>query len=201
MEIVNFFKILYNKYYYRPLLKRKLKSVGKNFKLGYSSELINPETFEIGDNFFCGPYSYFVTGKHHPVKIGNHVMFGPFCKIIGGNHDAAFNENHMYFDFREDPLRSKIEIEDGAWIGAETLILSKTIICEGVIIGAKSLVNSYIPPYVIAVGNPAKKFIKRFQNPNDLKILLQNIKSKYTFEEINEIYKKYNLSYLTDSSN
>lgn len=196
MEIANFFKFIYNKTYYRPFLKRRLKLVGVNFKFGYSSELINPHLFEIGSNFFCGPYTYFVTGKNHPVTIGNYVMFGPFCKIIGGNHDSAFNENHMFFDFREDPLRSKIVIEDGAWIGAETLILSKTFISEGAIVGAKSLVNNYIPPYVIAVGNPAKKFKKRFESPKDLKILLQNIKSKYTFDEINDIYEKYNLSYI-----
>jgi acetyltransferase-like isoleucine patch superfamily enzyme len=187
--------LIFNKFIYRNIIKRKLKKVGSNFRFGYSSELLNPQFFEIGNNFFTGPYTYFVTNRNHLVTIGNDVMFGPFCKIIGGSHDSKFTKNHMMYNHDIEHAKSEIILENGVWVGSETTILSKAFIGEGAIVGAKSLVNNYIPPYCIAVGNPAKKIIKRFDNKKDLIELLKNVKSKYSFEEINSIYNKFNISY------
>lgn len=181
--------ILSNKLIYRNIISKKLNKVGNNFKLGYSSEVVNPEYFSIGDNFFTGPKAFFSTNKN------NHVMFGPDCKIIGGNHDIEFNKDHMYFNKNIDHMNSTIEIEDGVWIASNVILLNNTHLGEGSVIGAMSLVNSYIPPYSIAVGIPAKKISKRFKNSEDLKELLRNVNSKYTFDEINSIYKKYNIEY------
>lgn len=189
------FAILYNRYIYRYFTKRKLNESGNNFRLGYSSELLNPQHFSIGDNFFTGPYCYFVTNKNNPIQIGNHVMFGPSCKIIGGDHNIHYNKNHMYFNQEIDHMHSKIVIEDGVWIGADTILLSGAHIGEGAVIGAMSLVRSSVPPYCIAVGIPAKKFRRRFDSPEDLIVMLQNIQSSYSFDDINAIYKGYNLEY------
>lgn len=187
--------VLYNKFVYRPLIKKKLGKVGKNFRLGYSSELLTPEFFSIGDNYYSGPYGYFGTNKNNPVVIGNHVMLGPFCKIIGGNHDYKFTKNHMCYNQNIDHMNTTIIIEDGVWIGSGTVILSNSKICEGSVIGAMSLVVNYIPPYCIAVGNPAKKIRKRFNESNQLKELISNVKSKYSFQEINDIYKTFAIDY------
>lgn len=189
------FQILYNKFFYRPNIKGKLAKVGANFRISYSSELFNPQYFSIGDNFFAGPYGYFGTNRNNFVTIGNHVMLGPFCKIIGGNHDYRYTENHMYFNQNIDHMKSEIIIEDGVWIGANSIILSNSKISEGAVIGAMSLVVNYIPPYCIALGIPAKKFIKRFDKKEDLIKLLKNTNSKYSIEEVDEIYNIYNLSY------
>jgi len=190
-----FFAITFNKFIYRNIIKARLKQVGCNFKLGYSSELINPKYFSIGDNFYSGPYGYFVTNKNNPVEIGNAVMFGPGCKILGGNHDTLYKDNHMYFNKNIDHLQSYIIIEDGVWIGANTILLSGTKISEGTIIGAMSLVNNYIPPYTLAVGIPARKLKKRFEKRTDLIECLSNVKSKYLFDEINETYKLFGIEY------
>lgn len=189
------FQILYNKLIYRPIIKKKVNKCGYNFKLGYLSEIINPQYFTFGNNFYAGPRSYFVTNKNNPVYIGNAVMFGPDCKIIGGNHDVRFTKNHMFFNKNIDHLKSFIQIEDGVWIGTNSVILSGANIKEGAVIGAMSLVNSEIPPYTVAVGIPAKKIKKRFEKIKDLEALLLNTNSKYSIPEINDIYKKYNIQY------
>ena len=192
---MKYFNLLINKYINRIVLRFRLKECGNNFRLGYSSELLNPQFFSIANDFFTGPYCYFVTNKNNLVKIGNYVMFGPSCKILGGNHDYSFKKNHMYFNDEIDHMHSSIIIEDGAWIGSNTVILSNANIGEGSVIGAMSLVNSFIPPYCIAVGIPAKKFTKRFKDKSELIETLQNVNSKLTFEDINKIYKGYNLEY------
>jgi maltose O-acetyltransferase len=161
-------QILYNKFIYRPFIKKKLKKCGGNFKLAYSSEIRNPQYFSIGYDFYAGPRSFFVTNENNPVKIGNAVMFGPDCKIIGGNHDSSFINNHMYYNKKIDHLKGKIEIEDGAWIGANTVLLTNAHIGEGAIVGAMSLVNKTVPPYCIAVGIPAIPVKRRFDDNADL---------------------------------
>lgn len=116
-------------------------------------------------------------------------MFGPGCMVIGGNHDCSFTGGHMISNAREDHMRSKITIEDGVWVGARTVILSSAYIGEGSVVGAMSLVNNYIPPYCIAVGAPAKRITRRFKDNDDLIILLRNVDSRYSIEEILSIYK------------
>lgn len=137
----------------------------------------------------------FGINKNNPVTIGNNVMFGPRCMIIGRNHDYTFKENHMIFNKQIDHMVSKIIIEDGVWVGANSVIVSSAYISEGAVIGAISLVNSYIPSYCVAVGIPAKKFKRRFANPDDLKELLANVNSKYSLQSLNDIYCKYKFNY------
>lgn len=185
------FKIL-NKFINRPLLKWQLRKCGENFKIGYRSELRNGNFFSIGDNFFSGPYGYFVTNKFIPVEIGSHVMFGPFCRILGGDHDLEFEENHIRFAPEKKVLNSRIVIEDGVWIGAGTTILSKSFIAEGAIVSSGAIVNSYIPPYCVAYGIPAKKFKRRFNN-EQLMNVLTNVRSSYSLSQILRLYEKHNI--------
>jgi len=184
------FPAICNKFFYRPYIKSKLKKCGVNFKISYSSEILNPQYFEIGYNFYAGPRSYFVTNKNNPVVIGNAVMFGPDCKIIGGNHNTSFMNNHMYYNKNIDHSKSEIVIEDGSWIGANAVLLSNAHIGEGAIIGAMSLVNKKIPPYCIAVGVPSIPIKRRFYDNNNLKAVLRNTDSKYSLKKVLNEYSK-----------
>ena len=186
-------KIL-NKFIYRPLLKRKLKKVGDNFRLGYFSEILNPQYFEFGHSFYCGPFSFFGTNKNNPVKIGNYVMFGPRCIIQGGNHDATY-EGFMYNNQSIDHMVGEICIENGVWIGADTTIISGAKIGEGAIIGAKSLVNKKIPPFVIAGGVPVKVIKQRFSTKQQLINTLKNTNSIYSIDIIIELHNELGFSY------
>ena len=58
-------------------------------------------------------------------------------------------------------LSKGISIEDGVWIGNNVLIMPGVKIGKKAIIGAGSVVTRDVPPYTIAVGNPAR-VIKQF---------------------------------------
>ncbi|SHI94556.1 acyltransferase [Aquimarina spongiae] len=190
--ILQFIHRCYNIFIYRPYLKWKLNFCGKNFKFGYASELRNPQFFRIGDNFYSGPYGYFVTNKYIPVEIGNHIMFGPFCKIFGGDHDLEYTDNHIRFAPEKAVVDKKIVLEDGVWVGANTTMLTNAYICEGAVVSSGAIVNHYIPPYCIAYGIPAKKYKRRFTT-EDLQEVLTNVGSKYTVDQILGIYKEYGI--------
>ena len=184
---------IYNKFIYRSYIRKKLKSSGQKFRLGFHSEIHNPKFISIGENFYSGPHTYMGTNKANPIIIGNDVMFGAECMIIGGNHDTKYIKNHMIHNQEISSEGKPIIIENGVWIGTRSMIISGSKIGEGAVVGAMSLVNSQIPPYCIAVGIPVKVVKPRFDKREELQQLLSNVNSKFTIEDINSIYKRYSL--------
>nr|WP_308437560.1 hypothetical protein [Acinetobacter seifertii] len=49
-----------------------------------------------------------------------------------------------------------VKIQDNVWLGEFVSVLPGVTIGEGTIVGANSVVTKSLPPYVIAVGSPAK---------------------------------------------
>jgi acetyltransferase-like isoleucine patch superfamily enzyme len=49
-----------------------------------------------------------------------------------------------------------IRIGNAVWIGFDAVVLPGVTIGDGSIIGARSVVTEDVPPYCIAVGNPAR---------------------------------------------
>ena len=56
----------------------------------------------------------------------------------------------------EDNEYKDIIVEEDVWIGINVTLLAGAHIGRGAIIGACSVVTKEIPPYAVAVGNPAK---------------------------------------------
>lgn len=108
----------------------------------------------IGDNTFIG-INNVVIG---PVKIGNAVIFAQNIVMSGLNHGYE----DVQTPIRYQPVTtSQINIEDDCWIGANVVITAGVTIGKHSIIAAGAVVTKDIPPYSIAVGNPAR-IIKQY---------------------------------------
>lgn len=105
----------------------------------------------------------------------NPVMIGNFCSIAGYVNIQEYNHNfehcstyfvkkHVMGGKMRDEVISKggVFIGNDVWIGTQTVILSGAKISDGAVIGANSTVAGIIPPYAIAVGNPARVIKYRF---------------------------------------
>lgn len=94
------------------------------------------------------------------ITIGDNCLIGPNCDIR--------SDDHIFEDI-EVPIKNQgniggnIVIEEDCWLGAHVVVTRKGYIGKGSIIGANSVVNSYIPPHSIAVGAPAKVIKKRIK--------------------------------------
>lgn len=109
-------------------------------------KVLRPENVEIGDDCHIN-YGVFILG-HHKVKIGNRVTLSVRSMIIDAGLDlSSINRAH---------INSYVIIDDDAWIGAGAIILPGVTIGKRAIIGAGSVVTRNVPPYCIAVGNPAR---------------------------------------------
>lgn len=62
-----------------------------------------------------------------------------------------------------------VRICRGAWIGNCTHIMKGVTIGEGAVIGCNSVVMSDIPPFALALGNPAKIFMRGYGKPSTAK--------------------------------
>jgi acetyltransferase-like isoleucine patch superfamily enzyme len=58
--------------------------------------------------------------------------------------------------FEGDSRAKRICVERNVWVGFDSCILPGVTIGEGSVIGARSVVTEDVPPYSVAVGNPAR---------------------------------------------
>lgn len=94
------------------------------------------------------------------ITIGNHVKLGGGTKI----YDTDFHWLDLEKRLNEDGGVSKpVTIEDGAFVGAHSIILKGVTIGKASIIGAGSVVTKSVPAGEIWGGNPAK-FIRSITN-------------------------------------
>lgn len=95
-----------------------------------------------------------------PVLIGNDVMLAQNVVLSGLNHGY---ENTELPPSRQDVSLGLIRIEDGVWIGANSVVTAGVTIGNHSVIGAGSIVIRDIPPFSVAVGNPAR-VVKAFNS-------------------------------------
>lgn len=87
------------------------------------------------------------------ITIGEHATVSQYCYLCAATHD---------YEHVEMPLISApIKIGTQAWVTACVFIGPGVEIGEGAVVGATSTVVKNIPPWSVAVGNPAKVIKKR----------------------------------------
>ena len=104
--------------------------------------------------------------------IGNYCAVGGRLVVRSSNHFINFA--NMQNDFQKNFLFSKTKVAGkherdtvighACWLGDSVIVLPDVHIGDGAIIGAGSIVTKDIPPFSIAVGNPAKVIKSRFSN-------------------------------------
>lgn len=112
-------------------------------------------TIEIGNDVNIGEYNHITASNK--IVIGDGVLTGRWVTISDNNH-GSFTLNQLQQRPLKRPVVSKGDVVIGrnVWIGDKATILSGVHIGEGSIIGANSVVTKNVPPYSLAVGNPAK---------------------------------------------
>lgn len=105
----------------------------------------------IKNDTFIGPYCCFYC--HGGIEIGKNTLIAMHTCIVSSNHTIPNRESLI----RNQPdIKLPTKIGNDVWIGANCTILGGVTIGDGAVIGAGSVVTKDIPPYAIAIGNPAR---------------------------------------------
>ncbi len=126
--------------------------IGKNSEIHEFSILHTYGGFiEIGDDCSINPFC--VIYGHGGLKIGNKVRIAAQTIIIPANHSFDNIDTPIMYQAEK---RKGIVIGNDVWLGANVKILDGVKIGDGSVVGSGSVVTKSIPPYSVAVGNPAK---------------------------------------------
>lgn len=137
--------------------------INKNIKLGENVTIYPDVMFfgdgliEIGNNVAIGNGAIIYSSANGGVHIGDNTLIAAQTYIIDCDHGI---EKNMLIRQQQNSVE-KVVIGQDVWLGANTTILKGSVIQDGAVIGAKSLVKGNIDSYAIAVGIPAKEIKKR----------------------------------------
>jgi acetyltransferase-like isoleucine patch superfamily enzyme len=147
----------------------------------YTKQLVDHPQIEVGEYTYGAPKIMWLHDKNTKVTIGK------FCSIAsdvvmyaGGNHRVDFISTYPFASLPSDwpgaqgetPVsKGNIHIGNDVWLGIGARILSGVTIGHGAVIGAHALVAKDVPPYGIAVGNPARVTKKRFDDKTIQRLL------------------------------
>lgn len=151
--------------------KQILLTNRKSIRLGLSVLLMPNSRIELITNyagetfkpaFIIGNYSQIHQNCHitcaEKIEIGNNVVVVSNVTIT----DIIHPHEDVTIPINKARIKTfPVKIEDEVYIYNNSIILPGVSIGKHSIIGANSVVNKNIPPYSIAVGNPAK-VIKQF---------------------------------------
>ncbi|WP_427875236.1 acetyltransferase [Flavobacterium sp. MMS24-S5] len=146
----------------------KYIKVSKGFTTGVGCRLeaypMNREqTMFFGENVQMNDYVHITAMKS--VIIGSNVLLASKIYISDCSHGSyngdEFDSNPNIIPNKRALIAKPVIINDNVWLGEFVSVLPGVVIGKGTIVGANSVVSKSLPPYVIAVGSPAKP-IKEF---------------------------------------
>lgn len=146
------------------LRNEKYVNIGVNCAIGENSKLLCWDTYagynftpniKIGNNFIATrSLTIQCCGN---IIIGDDVLIASNVFICDYNHGI----DNIEIPYVKNELVIKdVIINDGVWIGQNSIILPAVKIGEKAVIGAGSVVTKNVLPYTVVAGNPAKPIKK-----------------------------------------
>jgi acetyltransferase-like isoleucine patch superfamily enzyme len=169
--------------YTGPLFSARCEAVGKRFRVCRMPFVVGHAKIRVGDdcNFFGkvdimsgGIFDEPALTLGNRVDIGHNVVFLVNKEIVIED-DVNVASGVRFMDSDAHPRDTAERIADlpprpeevkpvhvcrYAWIGQNSFILKGVTIGEGAIVGVNSVVVTDIPPYSVAMGNPARVVVK-----------------------------------------
>ncbi len=106
-----------------------------------------------GAELAIGAHSYLNFGVC--IESRRKVFIGPRCHL-GQYVHIMDNDQHAVDNHSDCPDSEPVVLEEGVWLGAQTLVLKGVTIGRGTTVGAGSVVTRSLPPHCVAAGAPAR---------------------------------------------
>lgn len=187
--VVRLWHLFWNVCYCHPLFQARCASIGRDVVVDRLPFVSGPVEIRIEDHVRIGGNVSILSARvdDTPVfvmkeyaEIGWNVTISVAKQVVIEEHarvsyDCRISDTDGHP--RESDLRAQnvpahprdvkpVRICKNAWVGNGTHIMKGVTIGEGAVIGANSVVISDIPPFSLALGNPAEVFLRNFGRPS-----------------------------------
>jgi len=176
-------------FYYNPLLQARCASFGRKVSIDGMVFVTGPVEIHVGDQVKFGGKVSIVSGSifekprlimkdrsaigwgslvivSNEVILEEDVIVAPGCRISDSDgHPREADLRAAGLPPKPEDIRP-IKICRNAWVGAGSYVMKGVTIGEGAIVAANSVVMSNIPPYSLAVGNPAEVLFSNYGRPS-----------------------------------
>ena len=122
----------------RMLLRLAGMRFGANVRVRRSALINRPWNLHIGDLTMIGD-EVFIRAES-PITIGSRCVISQYCTLLTATHDRS---------------SSPITIGDDCWVATDSLVLPGATLEDGVVVGARAMVDGHIDAWQVATGEPA----------------------------------------------
>lgn len=132
--------------------------IGPRTKLKHGAVLRTYDgTVRIGARTSIGEYS--ILAGHGGLQIGNAVIVAGHCYFSAADHIFEGDEAVRF----QGETACGIKVGDGAWFGAQCVVLDGVVVGANCVVGAGSVVTRSLPGETICFGVPCREVQKRVQ--------------------------------------
>ena len=132
------------------LLKMFGAKIGKGVLVRPSVRITYPWKVSIGDWSWVGDGAVIYSLER--ISIGSNVSISQRCYLCAGSHDYTKRD----FPFVLDAEKTRIVVEDEAWLANDVFVGPGVTIGMGAVVGARSSVFKSLPPMMVCRGSPAE---------------------------------------------
>ena len=140
------------------ILRELFGSMGEHVHVDIDFHCEYGRNIHLGDNVIINMNCTFVDNNR--IDVGNRVLIASDVKIYTATHSTdpsvrnySDNQNPAFWC---NTYSKPVRIGDEVWIGGGAILLPGVTIGKGSVVGAGAVVTKDIPPYTVAVGNPAR---------------------------------------------
>jgi putative colanic acid biosynthesis acetyltransferase WcaF len=146
-------------YSWRSFLLRLFGArVGKGVHIYPGVKIWAPWNLDLGDQ--CGVASGAILYSQDKISIGRRAVISQGAHLCAGTHDYTQPGFPLY--------TKPIKIGNHAWIAAEAFIHPGITVGEGCVIGARAVVTSNMPSWMVCSGHPCKPLKERMTEVDKL---------------------------------
>lgn len=158
--------------YIHPTASVQHSRLGAYTEVGARTSLLETTMGDYSYIVNDGEVAYAVVGKfcsiasHARLNPGNHPMWrasqSHFTYRASAYWPGQEGDEEAFFDWRRS---TPVAIGHDVWIGHGAVVLPGRSVGTGAVVGAGAVVTRDVPPYAVAVGNPARVVRPRFAPP------------------------------------
>ncbi len=157
---------LYFKFWMRRICKKAFDSFGEGSEFRPMAYAAYPKNIAIGRNVAIRSGCRLFADDRTFIIIGDDVLLGHGIHLYTNKH--SFQRKGTPIVEQGYDKQENIILENGCWVGANSIVLPGVRVGVNAVVGAGSVVTKDVPDGVVVAGNPARRIKGKTEEVTDV---------------------------------